>query len=50
MNRGHHEGETGIGVFHYDNMSNTVEEELFLASDRSYEVLKADWGKMFYIS
>ncbi len=50
MNRGHHEGETGIGVFHYDSLGNTVEEEIFLPSDRSYEMLKADWGQIFYVS
>ncbi len=50
MNRGHHEGQTGIGVYHYDSVGNTLEEEMFLASDRSHEMLKEDWGKVFYIS
>lgn len=50
MNRGKHEGETGIGVFHYDSVGNTIEEELFLPFDKSYEVLKAEWGKLFYVS
>lgn len=50
MNRGRHEGQTGIGVYHYDSVGNTVEEELFLPSDRSYEMLKADWGKTFYVN
>lgn len=50
MNRGRHEGCSGISVYHYDSVGNTVEEELFLPSDRSYEMLKLDWGKMFYVS
>lgn len=50
MNRGHHEGETGIGVYHYDCLGNTVEEGIFLPSNRSYEMLKADWGQIFYVS
>ncbi len=50
MNRGRHEGQTGIGVYHYDSVGNTVEEELFLPSDRSYQMLKADWGKTFYVN
>ncbi len=50
MNRGRHEGQSGIGVYHYDSVGNTVEEELFLPSDRSYEMLKADWGKAFYVN
>lgn len=50
MNRGIHEGRTGIAVFHYDSVGNTVEEELFIPSDKSYEVLKAEWGNIFYVS
>lgn len=50
MNRGSHEGKTGISVFHYDCVSNTVEEVLFMPADCSYEVLKVDWGEVFYVS
>lgn len=50
MNRGAHEGQTGIGVFHYDNAGNAIEETLFIPSDKSYNVLKADWGDLFYVS
>lgn len=50
MNRGSHEGQTGINVFHYDSVGNTIEEELFLPADKSYEMLKADWGKLFYVN
>lgn len=50
MNRGTHEGNTGIAVYHYDGVENTTEEELFIPSDKSYEVLKAEWTNMFYVS
>lgn len=50
MNRGSHEGKTGIAVFHYDSVGNTTEEELFIPSDKSYEMLKAEWGELFYVS
>ncbi len=50
MNRGNHEGQTGINVFHYDSVGNTIEEELFIPSDKSYEMLKAEWGRLFYVS
>ena len=50
MNRGKHEGETGISVFHYDSVGNTIEEELFIPFDKSYEALKAEWGRLFYVS
>ena len=50
MNRGTHEGKTGIAVYHYDSVGNTTEEEAFIPSDKSYEVLKAQWGNIFYVS
>lgn len=50
MNRGRHEGQTGICVYHYDSVANTVEEELFIPSDQSYQVMKADLGQLMYES
>jgi len=50
MNRGVHEGKSGISVYHYDAIANTIEEELFVSSDKSYHILKENWGKLFYIS
>lgn len=50
MNRGDHEGNTGIAVYHYDGVGNTTEEELFIPSDKSYEMLKIEWGNIFYVS
>lgn len=50
MNRGTYEGQTGIGLFHYDRMANTVEEVLFVKSDQTYQLLKETWGQLFYVS
>ena len=50
MNRGLHEGQTGICVFHYDSVGNTIEEELFIPYYKSPEMLKAEWGNLFYVS
>ncbi len=50
MNRGTYEGQTGIGLFHYDRMANTVEEVLFVQSDQTYQLLKETWGQLFYVS
>lgn len=50
MNRGSHEGQVGISVFRYDSVGNTVEEVLFLPADCSYEMLKVDWGEVFYVN
>lgn len=48
MNRGDHEGEVGIGVYHYDGLAHTVEEEVFIPVTQSYEVLKAELGQLMY--
>lgn len=48
MNRGNHEGEVGIGVYHYSSVENTVEEELFIPYTKSYEIMKAELGQMMY--
>lgn len=50
MNRGSHEGQSGINVFHYDSAGNTIEELLFLPSGKSFQILDADWGSLFYVS
>lgn len=50
MNRGIHEGQVGIAVYHYDSMSNTNEESVFIASDKSYEVMKSEIGQLMYVN
>lgn len=50
MNRGTHEGEVGVGVYHYDGLAHTIDEEAFIPSKTSYEVLKAEMGKMLYLN
>lgn len=49
MNRGDHEGLTGVGVYHYDGAANTIQEEVFVQSPEVYQVLKETWGKLFYV-
>lgn len=48
MNRGEHEGEVGMVVYHYDGIAHTIEEEAFLPSVQSYEILKAEMGQLMY--
>lgn len=48
MNRGDHEGEVGAAVYHYDGLAYTIEEEAFIPSDASYEILKAEMGQLIY--
>lgn len=50
MNRGIHEGEVGAGVYHYDGLAHTIDEEAFIPSKTSYEVVKAEMGKMLYLN
>lgn len=50
MNRGEHEGEVGTAVYHYDGLAHTIEEEAFIPSRSSYEVLSAEMGRLLYIN
>ncbi len=48
MNRGEHEGESGISICHFDSAAATVEELLFIKSDKSYHRLRTDMGDVLY--
>jgi len=50
MNRGRHEGEVGISAYFYNSMTNTVEEQVYIPYNRSYELLKSDVEKLAYIN
>lgn len=50
MNRGEHEGKVGIRVCHYDSVTNTVEERLFLPFNQSYKTLQASISQLLYIN
>lgn len=50
MNRGNHEGYSGVCVYHYSNDQNVVEEKVFIPSTESYEFLKVDLGTLSYVS
>lgn len=50
MNAGNHEGEVGLCVYHFDRISNTVEEALFVPSTESYQILKEDLGRLMYVN
>lgn len=50
MNRGAHEGEVGIAVYHYNGLSNANEELVFIPSDKSYEVMKSELGQLMYVN
>lgn len=50
MNRGRHEGETGVAVMRYDSLTNTTEELLFIESTACADLLAQTVGELLYIS
>ena len=50
MNRGRHEGNVGMAIYHYNSMTNTVEELVYIPYDKSYELLAADIGRLSYVN
>ena len=50
MNRGVHEGQTGVALYSYDSAMNTIEEELFIPYTKSYQILEKDIERLAYIS
>ena len=50
MNRGIHEGEVGIAVYHYDTMQNSIEEQIFLPYDKSADILIKELDNLCYLN
>ncbi len=50
MNRGRHEGELGIAVYHYDNKLNTIEEIIYIPCDKSFEVLSGEMEQLLFLN
>lgn len=50
MNRGEHEGQSGIGVYTYHAADNKIEEKAFIELDEPYEILKAYTSKLMYLN
>ena len=50
MNRGTHEGETGVALYTYDALTNSVEERVFIESRESFAVLQSKLGEMAYVN
>lgn len=48
MNRGKHEGKTGIELYYYNHLQNTVEEQVFMEYDKSPQVLMKDVNNLSY--
>ena len=50
MNRGKHEGESGVVVYYYDAAALNVKECLFVDTKRAYPLLKQDVAALSYVN
>ncbi len=50
MNRGGHEGYTGLLCESYDNSEDTLRENVFIPLAESYEALRCDFEKFLYLN
>ena len=50
MNRGQHEGRTGIAVYSYDALTNSVEKRVFIESNQPFAALETELGSLAYVN
>ncbi len=50
MNQGRHEGQVGIGLYHYSDERDALEEKFFAPSITSFEDLRMDLERLCYLS
>lgn len=50
MNAGSHEGECGINLYHYDSAAVVANEQVFISSTNSYQILKARFSDLLYLA
>lgn len=50
MNRGRHEGESGVAVYYFDAAASSINECLFVDTEQSYELLKKDIQSLSYVT
>lgn len=48
MNRGSHEGECGINLYHYDSSRQEAVEQVFISSTHSYQILNAHFSDLLF--
>lgn len=50
MNRDDHEGKLGVSIWHYNAKKNMAKEQVFIASDRSFEYMEKDIERLAYVN
>lgn len=48
MNRGSHEGDCGINLYHYNSTKQEIIEQIFISSTHSYQILNANFSNLLY--
>lgn len=48
MNRGEHEGESGLAIYYYNMVTNSIEEKAFIKRADSYLVIDEELNKLAY--
>lgn len=48
MNRGAHEGESGVAIYYFDLAKNVVEEKAFIPSNQSHVAIEKELGELAY--
>jgi len=50
MNRGNYEGSVGAQIYYYNSMYNTIEEEVYIPYEKSYELLRENVAQLSYVN
>ncbi len=50
MNRGTYEGRVGLTLYYYNAITGVVEEQFFVGSDKTHEMVERDLNELSYIS
>lgn len=48
MNRGEHEGESGLAIYYFDMNTNSIEEKAFIKSNKSYLAIDEELNRLAY--
>ncbi|MBE5896941.1 MAG: hypothetical protein E7281_04170 [Lachnospiraceae bacterium] len=48
MNRGKHEGQCGINLYHYDAAESKAIEQVFISTSHPYQILNANFSDLLY--
>ena len=50
MNRGDHEGESGLAIYYFNMDTNSIEEKAFIKSNQSYLAIDEDLNRLAYFN